>query len=179
MIKLIIGVVIAAVAAITVFMVLDPNISITSNGTTDTAEVSSHTFSTTIEGAVYKPGSYTMKENSTMADLIESAGGISSNADSRAYYEDALITNGVTYYIASKFDASDICGSNEVTKVNINSDTAEVLASIDGISTTIANSIVNHRNSNGLFSTLEQLQDVYGVGNATYKKIRNYVILHV
>lgn len=179
MIKLIIGVVIAAVAAITVFMVLDPNISITNNGVSDTAEVDSHTFSATIEGAVFKPGSYTMKENATMQDLIDSAGGTSSNADYRAFYEDAIISSGVTYYIASKFDASDICGSNEITKVNINSDAAEVLSTIDGISSTVANSIVNYRNSNGLFSTIEQLQDVYGVGNATYKKIRNYVILHV
>lgn len=179
MIKLIIGVIIAAVATITVFMVLDPNLSITKNGTNDTAEVDSHTFSATVEGAVYKPGSYTMKENATMQDLIESAGGTSSNADSRAYYEDALITSGVTYYIASKYDASDVCSSSEITKVNINSDSVDTLQTIDGISSTIANSIVNYRTANGLFSTLEQLQEVYGIGNATYKKIRNYVILHV
>ncbi len=63
-------------------------------------------------------------------------------------------------------------------KVNVNSDDATTLATVSGITTTIANSIVSYRSENGEFSTLEQLLEVYGIGNATYRKIRGYVILH-
>ena len=61
---------------------------------------------------------------------------------------------------------------------NINEDNADQLMAISGITSSIANSIVSYRTSNGAFKTIEQLTDVYGIGNATYRKIRNYVILH-
>lgn len=176
MIKIIIGVVIAAIMVIGSFLVLDPSIGITNTGGQVTETV--HTFTITVEGSVYKPGSYTLKDGSVMNDLLNAAGGITSSADSRAYYEEAILTQSTTYYIASRFDANDLCNNAELTKVNVNSDDAETLSTINGISPTIANSIVTYRNEHGLFSTLEELQEVYGIGSATYKKIRNYVILH-
>ena len=170
-----IGVVVVAIAVITAFMIIDPKLQADAAGTV--TEVA-NTFTVAIEGEVYKTGNYTMKESSTMLDLISSAGGVTVNADSRAYYEEAELTKGMTYFIASRYDTSDICSASEVSKVNINIDDAETLATISGITTTIANSIVSYRSENGLFSTLEQLMEVYGIGNATYRKIRNYVILH-
>lgn len=175
MIKILIGVVVVAIAVIATFLILDPNIGITSTGTvTEVAE----TFTVSVEGEVYKTGSYTLKDGAMMSDLIEAAGGVTNNADERAYYEEATLVSGMTYYIASKYDSSDLCSTSAVDKVNVNSDNANTLATINGITSTIANSIVTYRNDNGLFSTLEQLLEVYGIGNATYRKIRNYVILH-
>ena len=113
-----------------------------------------------------------------MADLINAGGGTTSNADSLAYYEDATLKNGNTYYIASKFDNTDVCNNSEIAKVNINVDDADKLMTINGITSSIASSIVSYRTSNGSFKTLEQLTEVYGIGNATYRKIRNFVILH-
>ena len=176
MIKILIGVVVVAVAVLITFMVIDPNIGVSSTGTvTEVAQ----TFTVSVEGEVYKTGNYTMNEGALMKDLIEAAGGTTNNADDRAYYNEATLVSGMTYYIASKYDSSDLCSTSQVDKVNVNSDDANTLAQINGITNTIANSIVTYRNENGLFSTLEQLLEVYGVGNATYRKIRNYVILHV
>ncbi len=176
MIKILIGVVVVAVAVLITFMVLDPNIGVNSTGTvTEVAQ----TFTVSVEGEVYKTGSYTMNEGALMKDLIEAAGGTTNNADDRAYYNEATLVSGMTYYIASKYDSSDLCSTSQVDKVNVNSDDANTLSQVNGITNTIANSIVTYRNENGLFSTLEQLLEVYGVGNATYRKIRNYVILHV
>ena len=177
MVKILIGVVVVTVLVIATFLILDPNVGITQNGATVT-EVSNNTFVVTVEGEVYKPGTYTLTDNATMSDLIETAGGTTSNADERAYYETATLVNGSSYYIASKFDATDLCNSSSVAKVNINSDSSETLATINGITSTIASSIVTYRNEHGLFSTIEELQEVYGIGPATYKKVRGYVILH-
>lgn len=177
MVKILIGVVVVTVLVIATFLILDPNVGIVQTGAQVT-EVSNNTFVVTVEGEVYKPGTYTLADNATMSDLIETAGGTTSNADERAYYETAALVNGSSYYIASKFDATDLCNSSSVTKVNINSDSSETLATINGITSTIANSIVTYREENGLFSTIEELQEVYGIGPATYKKVRGYVILH-
>ena len=175
MIKILIGVVLVTVAVIATFLVLDPNVGIQSAA--PVVEVS-NTFTVTVEGEVYTSGTYTLKEGALMSDLLEAAGGPTAKADDRAYYESAVLTKGMTYYIASKYDANDLCNVNEVDKVNVNTDNASTLATVSGITSTIANSIVTYRQDNGSFSTLEQIMEVYGIGNATYHKIRNYLILH-
>ena len=175
MVKLIIGAVIAVFLVIGGFMLLDPMLN--SHTVADTTEVA-ETFSYTIEGEVTKVGTYTLADAITMADLIEAAGGVAPNADDRAYFSNASLTAGQTYYIASKYDSCDVCGSSEITKVNINADNAETLMSINGITSSVASSIVSYRSEKGTFQTIEQLKEVYGIGDATYRRVRNYVILH-
>ena len=113
-----------------------------------------------------------------MGDLIEAAGGTTANADDLAYFSTVSLKAGSSYYIASKFDETDICSKSEISKVNINEDNAETLMSVNGITTSIASSIISYRTENGIFNTIEDLLNVYGIGNATYHKVRNYVILH-
>ena len=113
-----------------------------------------------------------------MLDLISAAGGTSANADDLAYFDEAPLKSGSSYYIACKYDETDICSKNEITKVNINEDDAATLMTVNGITTSIASSIVSYRTENGIFDTVEELMEVYGIGNATYHKIRNYVVLH-
>ena len=175
MFKILIGVIVVAIGVITTMLILDPNVGVQS--TAPVTEVA-NTFTVSIEGEVYKTGTYTMDEGALMSDLFEKCGGTTNNADERAYYDNAVLTSGVTYYIPSRFDANDLCNVSEVDKVNVNIDNATTLAKINGITSTIANAIVTYRNENGLFSTLEQLLEVKGIGNATYHKIRDYVILH-
>ncbi len=180
MAKIVIGVLVATVVVIVGFMVLDPKINLTNTSlvseTIDGKGLGGYTY--VIEGEVNKPGSYSLTENITMADLISAAGGVTSNADDLAWFDDATLKAGSTYYIASKYNASDICSSEPITKVNINTDTADTLVTINGITSSIASSIVSYRTGTGQFQTIEQLTEVYGVGNATYRKIRNFVTLH-
>ena len=175
MVKILIGVVLVTIAVIATFLIIDPNVGIQTAGN---VVETTNTFTVTVEGEVYTTGTYTLNEGALMSDLLEAAGGVTVKADERAYYESAVLTKGMTYYIASRYDASDLCNVSEVDKVNINTDTAAELATVSGITSTIANSIVSYRQDSGLFSTLEQVMEVYGIGNATYHKIRNYLILH-
>ena len=176
MYKVIIGVVIAAAVLIIGFMMIDPKVN--NNQTTNTTQTIDNGSAYTIEGEVNKPGTYVLKDGITMADLIQAGGGLTNNADDLAFFEQASLKAGNTYYIASKYDATDICNSDPIVKVNVNSDTADTLTNVNGITTSIASSIVSYRTSNGVFQTVEQLMEVYGIGNATYRKIRNFAILH-
>ncbi len=177
MFKVIIAVIIGCAVVLVGFMVIDPKVDMgLTPGTVDTTNTTS--FRVTVEGEVIAPATYVLKDNALMSDLIEAAGGLTSNADSLAYYESAALESGKTYYIASKFDSSDICYTTELTKANINTGTADDLVLINGISSSIASSIVSYRVDNGQFNTIEDLLNVYGIGNATYRKIRNYVTLH-
>ena len=181
MAKVLIGVIVEAFVVVIGFLLIDPDLNeITNNGAV-TEVVDGNTASGskyTIEGEVNKAGTYVLSDSATMADLIAAAGGVNSNADSLAYFESATLKSGSTYYIAGKYDTTDICSKSEVNKVNINEDDATTLMSVNGITTSIASSIVSYRTENGIFNTIEQVMEVYGIGNATYHKIRNYVILH-
>ena len=143
MVKLIIGAVICVFIVIAGFMILDP--ALKSNSSTDDTTEVGETYSYTVEGEVSKPGTYTLSDNATMSDLIDAAGGIASNADDRAYFLTAQLTAGQTYFIASKFDTTDVCGNTTIEKVNINSDSADQLSSINGITASVASSIVSYR----------------------------------
>ena len=176
MYKVIIGVVIAAAVLIIGFMMIDPKVN--NNQTTNTTQTIDNGSAYTIEGEVNKPGTYVLKDGITMTDLIQAGGGLTNNADDLAFFEQASLKAGNTYYIASKYDATDICNNDPIVKVNVNSDTADTLTNVNGITTSIASSIVSYRTSNGVFQTIEQLMEVYGIGNATYRKVRNFVTLH-
>ena len=189
MAKTLIGVVVVAIVVIVIFMFIDPNLNVTNaNNTTSVLVVNDNTtssivledgyFTATVEGDVSKPGSYVFKEGATMSDLIEAAGGTTEYADDKAYYLDAEIQSGQTYFIASKYDTSNVCTLTELAKVNINLDSADTLVASKYFTSSVANSIVSHRAEKGEFKTIEALLDVYGIGNATYKKVRNFVTLH-
>ncbi len=174
MVKVIIGILVAAVIVIGGIIFL--NSGVVQN---DPAVVESeNTISYTIEGEVSKQGTYMLDESITMNKLIEAAGGLTENADERCFFNDAELKSGTTYYIAGRYNADDICSNSEISKVNVNSDTADELMAVNGISSSVATSIVSYRTENGAFRTIEDLLKVYGIGNATYRKIRGYVILH-
>lgn len=185
MFKVLIGVVVVTVVALVVFMYIDPNISVT-NTTANSVividnlseSVQEGYFSATIEGEVAKPGSYVLEDGSLMGDLIDAAGGLTPYGDDYAIYEDAEISSGTTYYIPSRYDTSDVCRLVEVEKVNINTASLEEMLSISVFTNSVASSIISYRLENGEFKTLESIMDVYGIGNATYRKLRSYIVLH-
>lgn len=176
MFKILIGVVVAVFVAIVAFMIIDPNIGPFNGPVSDSTSL--NTFALTIEGEVQRTGTYVLSQGATMGDLILSAGGQTSNTDELAYFDTAELKSGMTYYIAPKYDLTDVCNNVPIKKVNINKDGQEKMMGINGITAAIANSIVSYRSSNGNFYTIESLMDVYGIGNATYKKVRNYITLH-
>ena len=186
MIKTLIGVIVVAIAVIAVFMFIDPNInataiqtsSLTIVGNSSTLSIEEGYFSVTVEGEIAKPGSYVVSEEATMGDLIEAAGGTTEYADDLAYFLDAELEKGMTYYIAPKFDTSNVCTLTDITKVNINTASLDEFLTINVFTSSIANSIISYRAEKGDFRTLESVLDVYGIGNATYQKIRKYITLH-
>lgn len=181
MVKLFAAVIVSVVVMIVVFQVIDPNVE-KPGGNAPTTLVSgqsstSDTLSVTISGEVKREGTYMMEDNSTLEQLISVAGGLTTNADEYAFDTSYLLEDKASFYIAPKYDHSDVCSMEPIVKVNINSDNEEQLQSINGIGSTVAKAIVNYRTNNGQFKRIEDLKKVSGIGNATFEKIKDYVRL--
>ena len=59
--------------------------------------------------------------------------------------------------------------------ININQATQSELESLPGIGPVIAQRIIAYRDENGVFTTPEAIQNVSGIGPATYDKIRDLI----
>src|SRR6185369_16327434 len=61
--------------------------------------------------------------------------------------------------------------------VNINSATQEQLESLNGIGPVKAKAIIDYRQKNGRFKSLEEIKNVSGIGDATFDKIKGDISL--
>ena len=61
------------------------------------------------------------------------------------------------------------------SKVNINTASLEELKTLNGIGDAKANSIIEYRNTNGSFKTIEDLKNVKGISETVYSKIKENI----
>ena len=177
MVKWIIGALIAVVVMICAFMVIDPNVSLIKTSSIDDTSEVYETVNIEIDGAVVNPGIYTIESEATLNDLIEKAGGLLSSADSTCFDLTINVSNYELFYIPYEAGYAEECVPITEEKVNINTATIDELAKINGISETLSEKIVEYRETNGEFKTLEEIMNVTGIGVKTYEKIRDFICL--
>lgn len=153
--------------------------SITANNVTvvtPSSSVSVSGLTLTIAGEINRPGTYVLNEGATMIDLINAAGGATSNADNLAFNTDCVLSNKGSYYIAPVRDLNNTCSASPITKCNINSADVDTLMAVAGFSKSVSNAIINYRLS-ASFSCLEDIKLVSGIGSATYMSVRDKITL--
>lgn len=62
-------------------------------------------------------------------------------------------------------------------KVNINTSTKEVLTSLSGIGDAKAQNIIDYRNENGLFKSIEDLKNVTGISEKLFEQIKEFITI--
>ena len=67
--------------------------------------------------------------------------------------------------------------TKEKTSVSINNATLEELMTIPGIGSSKAQKIIEYRNNNGPFTTIEDIKNVSGIGDGVYAKIKDYITI--
>ncbi len=142
-------------------------------------------------GAVLRPGLYAFVEGSRVQDAVTAAGGLTANADLTGINLAAKLEDGQQLSIPGGGGAAAaqpeptsgfrVLPSGEATAtpsgdlVNINTASADVLATLPGIGPTTAQRIVDYRTENGPFARVEDLLNVAGIGPATFDNIQALV----
>jgi competence protein ComEA len=137
-----------------------------------------------IKGEVKRPDVYTMDENAIIKDLIEMAGGLTDNADLSNINRAKKLQNHELIYIANKSDTvkeaqnmnSNVNSQgNSIKKVNINNATLDELKTLNGIGDSKAKSIIEYREKNGGFKSIEDIKNVSGIGDSMFERIKEEI----
>lgn len=140
-----------------------------------------------IDGAVKKPGVYTFSEGSRVYELIEAAGGLLPEAYDLGINQAKRLADGEKIYVYTKEEIENGAGTTDTQnprgqtddgKVNINTASVEELMTLSGIGETRAKDIIAYRNAHGAFSLPEDLKNVSGIGDSTYNKIADAIIVN-
>lgn len=62
-------------------------------------------------------------------------------------------------------------------KVNINEAKQEDFEQLPGIGPSIAKKIIEYREQNGKFTSIDELQEVKGIGEAKFENIKEYIMV--
>lgn len=144
-----------------------------------------------IKGEVAKPDVYQLEEGSIIKDLIDMAGGVTEEADlSRINRAEELLnheliiignindeTESSVVQNSSTFSSKGNNSDKGSTLININTADLEQLKEITGIGNIKAQSIIDYREANGGFKSLEELKNVDGIGDKTFEKIKDQITL--
>ena len=178
MVKVIIAVLIVTIIALVALAVVENIDNNIIDGPTTSEASSEETLQLTISGQVNRTGTYLLPLDSTLAKLIEAAGGVTSNADEKAYNLDCVLKDKDTFYIAPLYDNSNTCELTPIVKACINTaEKEELKEKVSAFSTMVCQAIVDYRIANGPFARIEDLKNVTGIGPATFEKCKDYVTL--
>lgn len=151
-----------------------------------------------VAGEVNNPSVVELEEGQRVADAIEKAGGLTDSGEIKNINLAYKLQDGEKLYIPSLDEVMESeeentnidyitsginDGENQKNNnsesnidnglVNINTATQTELETLDGIGPSTAKKIIDYREENGKFNSIEEIQNVSGIGNAKYEAIKN------
>lgn len=135
-----------------------------------------------ISGCVKNPGVYEFEDGTRLHDVIQQAGGLTKEADIDAINQAEPVTDGQKILIPEKLEMMD--GDESTTfpqnassngKININQADSMTLQEIPGIGPATAEKIIQYREANGRFQSIEDLKNVSGIGDKTFEKMKDNI----
>ena len=136
-----------------------------------------------VKGAVKAPGIYDLPVGSRVNDVVQKAGGLTEQADSKSLNLAQKVSDEALVYVPAKGEesASEKTGSGAPSstskdkKVNLNKASMEELKQVKGLGGKRAQDIIDHRETNGKFKSVDELKKVSGIGAKTIEKLKDYV----
>ena len=130
-----------------------------------------------VAGEVASPGVHQMPVGSRVIDAINAANGPTDDAELDALNLAAFVADGDRLYVPSSqaLDGDPFIdlGQGVGSPINVNKASAIGLESLPGVGPATEDQIIRERESNGPFSSIDDLTRVSGIGPATVEKLRD------
>ena len=137
-----------------------------------------------VTGAVRRPGVFEFQSGDRVIDAVERAGGALEKADLTLLNLAAPLTDGQQILVPQQGAAVSAVppigtgttgtGTTGAT-VNINSADEATLETLNGVGPVLAAAIIQYRTEHGPFASVDQLDEVSGIGPATLEDLRSQV----
>ncbi len=133
--------------------------------TTDFLPAEKESIRVSVRGEVKNPGNFELKPYSTIEDLLTYLK-LNENSDLSALNPNIVLKDG---------DVLIIEGKQSLAKISINTASKEDLETLPGIGPSMAQKIIDHRNSQGLFQRIEDIMKVKGIKEKLFEKIKDLI----
>ncbi|WP_242688667.1 helix-hairpin-helix domain-containing protein [Bacillus sp. Cs-700] len=130
-----------------------------------------------VKGAVVTPGVYEVSANGRVKDVIQKAGGFLEEADQAQLNLAGKVIDEMMIYVPIKGETTVSAGSvtAESGLISINKADLIELQELPGIGPAKAEAIIQYREENGPFSASEDLQNISGIGEKTFEKLKDLI----
>lgn len=154
----------------------------------ESSEDASQTTAVHVDGAVQRPGLYTLHGRARVADAIEAAGGVTDDAETRAVNLAGQLSDGMQIvvptheeYQKGSYPRSQDGGPGSAPggaagPVDINSADATLLDTLPGVGPSTAQKIVADRAANGPFTSVDDLARITGIGEKKIASLDGLIV---
>ena len=130
-----------------------------------------------VAGAVRKPGLVQLPVGTRVATALERVGGPTGKADLTLVNLAARVQDGQQIVVPVAGNAAGVAapgpgGPIPGVKIHLSTATTEQLDEVDGIGPTLAERIIEYRDSHGGFRSLQELAEVDGIGEKRLATLR-------
>ena len=170
---------------------------LSSNEVSDESKATTDDLVVHIAGEVLEPGIVKVPSGSRITDVIEAAGGLSYDADLSSVNLAYPVLDGQKIYIPSLDDEGNVSSyitsengsgiiadsdatsnsSSNLSVVNINTANQTLLETLPGIGPSTALKIIEYRKQQGKFSSIEEIKQVSGIGDAKFNNIKDKITI--
>lgn len=134
-------------------------------------------------GAVNESKVIEIEDGKRIADALELAGGLKEEAELRDINLAAFLYDAQKIYVPKigevidKIDFTEQNSSGGTFKININIASKSELMELDGIGEVTAQAIIDYRDKNGNFKSIEEIKNVSRIGEKSFEKIKDKITI--
>lgn len=129
-----------------------------------------------IDGAVKQPGVYTFSPEDRIEDAVKRAGGLREDSDITSINLAKHLEDEMKIHIPTEGEIVASGGETTSGKIDLNSASLEKLMELPSVGEKRAKDIIAYREKKP-FSSIDELREVPGIGDKTFEKLADLVVV--